>query len=165
MFRSQVTLKLRSKSLQIGASLIAGLAIMLPMQTSYAQPSYLGKISAFCTNLGSPSRITSCTDCHTSSNPSTRDATTANASRYKSGNYNSFCVVTAPAPPRTIPTPVVIPPPGATTPPPRPTAPPRAGSGRDQDADEDSSDARQQRKSDTSAGSQRRRRPTPHSDN
>ena len=98
MFRSQVTLKLRSKSLQIGASLIAGLAIMLPMQTSYAQPSYLGKISAFCTNLGSPSRITSCTDCHTSSNPSTRDATTANASRYKSGNYNSFCVVTAPAP-------------------------------------------------------------------
>lgn len=146
----------RSKVLQVSAtSLLAGLAIMLPLQASYAQSQYISQIATYCSNMHSTSKIQSCADCHTGSNPSAGNATTANASQYRTGNYAPFCVASAPMPtpmptaiptprvtsmptPTAMPTPVVTRPPVTPnpemTPPPRPTPPPRRTREREDDS-------------------------------
>ncbi len=148
--------RVRSKLLQVGAtSVLAGLAIMLPLQASYAQSQYIGLIANFCANTGATSKITSCADCHTGSNPSVGNATTANAQQYRTGNFAPFCIAAAPTPtpvptaiptprvtatpaPTTIPTPMVTRPPVTPTPemtpPPRPTPPPRRTREREDDS-------------------------------
>ena len=132
MSHSQVQLKVRSKSMRISASsIIAGLAIMLPLQASFAQSQYISKLSTYCANLGSTSKVTTCTDCHTSSNASGGNATTAAASQYRAGNYGYFCTASIPTPtatPRATPTPSVTPKPSVIPTPsatPRPSVTPR----------------------------------------
>ena len=154
--------RVRSKVLQVSASsILAGLAIMLPLQASYATPAIMAQLSSYCASHGGTSRVTSCAECHTGTAPSDDNATTSSARLYESGNYSAFCSVAAPTPPPIItPPPVMLPPPVEITPPPRPTPPPRV----EREHSEDSSGARQGRESDSGSSSQRRRGSTSRSD-
>lgn len=152
----------RSKVLHVSAtSILAGLAIMLPLQASHATPAIMAQLSSYCASHGGTSHVTSCAECHTGTTPSENNATTSSARLYESGNYSAFCIAAAPTPPPIItPPPVMLPPPSEITPPPRPTPPPRTGSGHS----EDSSGARQGRTSDSSSSNPRRRGSTSRSD-
>ena len=154
--------RVRSKLLQVGAtSVLAGLAIMLPLQASYATPAIMGQISSYCASHGGTSTVTSCAVCHTGTVPSENNATTPAARLSDSGNYAAFCSAAAPTPPPAItPPPVMLPPPVEITPPPRPTPPPRV----EREHSEDSSGARQGRTSDSISSGSRRSGSTSRSD-
>jgi hypothetical protein len=97
-------------------TVVAGLATMLPLQASFAEPSFMSKLSSYCASLGKTSYATSCAVCHTGATPNEDNANTSSARQYEAGNYASFCIgagTTPSTPPVATPPPVVRPTPRA----------------------------------------------------